>query len=160
MARCSLVASGFFVNRMSDEEQKEEKRAFKVEDRRRFSDTGEARPGAPPDAAPQPAPDEGKPTGPAASPRPSAPHEGALPLNFSTFVLSLSTQALAHLGEIPNPLDNQVAVDLVAAKHMIDILGILKEKTNGNLDSSESGMLDTVLYDLRLKYVERVRGRS
>lgn len=154
------MASGFFVNRMSDQEHKEEKRAFKVEDRRRFSDTGEARPGTSPEAAPQTAPDEAKPTGPAASPPPSAPQEGVLPLTFSTFVLSLSTQALAHLGEIPNPLDKKVAVDLVAAKHMIDILGILKEKTYGNLDSSESGMLDTVLYDLRLKYVERVRGRS
>jgi hypothetical protein len=83
-----------------------------------------------------------------------------LPLTFSTFVLSLSTQALIHLGEIPNPADRRLATDLLAAQQLIDILGILKEKTIGNLDSSESGLLDGVLYDLRLKYVERVRNRS
>src|SRR5512139_2067348 len=163
MARCCPVASGFFVNQMSKEEQKEEKRAFKVEDRRRFLDTGEARPDTPTETAAPTGTREESPAaapGAAASPTPSAGREGTLPLNFGTFVLSLSTQALAHLGEIPNPLDNHVAVDLVAAKQMIDILGILKEKTKGNLDSSESGLLDTVLYDLRLKYVERVRGRS
>jgi hypothetical protein len=144
---------------MSNEEDKQEKRGFKVEDRRRFSDTGEARPEGPKDVPERPAAraDE-QPT--KAAPPASEQDESALPLNFSTFVLSISTQALVHLGEIPNPIDNQPATDLLAAKHMIDILGILKEKTKGNLDNSESGLLDSILYDLRLKYVERVRGRS
>jgi hypothetical protein len=149
---------------MSNEEDKQEKRGFKVEDRRRFSDSGEARPDAPPEApreAPaRPAAPGDKPPEAASPPPQSGQQEAALPLNFSTFILSLSTQALVHLGEIPNPIDNKLGTDLLAAKHMIDILGILKEKTKGNLDDSESGLLDTVLYDLRLKYVERVRGRS
>ena len=142
---------------MSNEEEKQEKRGFKVEDRRRFTDSGESRPDAPAGAPGQPA---AAPETAASTTTPPEPHEAALPLNFSTFVLSLSTQALAHLGEIPNPMDNRISTDLVAAQHLIDILGILKDKTKGNLDSSESGLLDTVLYDLRLKYVERVRGRS
>ncbi len=78
-------------------------------------------------------------------------------LNFSTFIISLSTQALAHLGEIPNPIDRQLAVDLGAAKQLIDILGILKDKTKGNLDKPETDLLDGLLYDLRIRYVERVR---
>jgi hypothetical protein len=145
---------------MSNEEDKSEKRGFKVEDRRRFSDTGEARPEAPNEAPEHPAGRGGKPAETAAPPPQSQQQEAALALNFSTFILSLSTQALVHLGEIPNPIDNTLGADLLAAKNMIDILGILKEKTKGNLDSSESGLLDTILYDLRLKYVERVRGRS
>ena len=148
---------------MSNEEYKQEKRGFKVEDRRRFSDSGEARPEARPEApsAPErPAAPSDRPVEAASPPPQLGQQEAALPLNFSTFILSLSTQALVHLGEIPNPIDNKLGTDLLAAKHMIDILGILKEKTKGNLDDSESGLLDTVLYDLRLNYVERVRGRS
>lgn len=145
---------------MSNEEDQPEKRGFKVEDRRRFSDTGEARPETPNETPQRPAERDDRPAETAAPPPQSQQQEAALPLNFSTFILSLSTQVLVHLGEIPNPIDNKLGADLLAAKNMIDILGILKEKTKGNLDNSESGLLDTVLYDLRLKYVERVRGRS
>ena len=67
---------------------------------------------------------------------------------------------LAHLGEIENPIDRRMTIDLGAAKQLIDILGILKDKTKGNLDASEAGLLDNMLYDLRLRYVERVRSRS
>ena len=135
---------------MNETDEKEASRGFKVDDRRRFSDTGEARPHEP-GAAPEPGP---------------APHQASAPvdpspvdINFSTFVISLSTQVLVHLGEIPNPIDAQTAVDLGAAKQLIDILGVLKEKTRGNLDASESSLLEGILYDLRLRYVERVRVR-
>src|SRR5262249_27971634 len=100
---------------------------------------------------------------PPPSPAAESPTAQATPpsaLNFSTFVISLSTQALAHLGEIAHPIDNQIGVDLAAAKQLIDILGILKEKTQGNLDASESALLESMLYDLRIKFVEQARGRS
>ena len=143
---------------MSTEEDKSEQRGFKVEDRRRFSDSGEARPDAPPQTA---ATTSAAAAGPAVDTPPQPATEAPLlELNFSTFVLSLSTQALAHLGEIPNPIENRTAVDLVAAKQLIDILGILRDKTKGNLDTSESNLLDSVLYDLRIKYVERARHPS
>jgi len=145
---------------MSNDEAQHDKRGFKVEDRRRFSETGEARTEQRAETPERPSTQEEKPAVAAAAAAPKARDASVLPLTFSTFVLSLSTQALVHLGEIPNPADNRLATDLLAAKQMIDILGILKEKTNGNLDSSESGLLDSVLYDLRLKYVERVRNRS
>ena len=143
---------------MSNDEEKQEKRGFKVEDRRRFAESGETRTEAP----------ESLPTGAnAASVAPAgednAPPRSAAPppmdLSFSTFVISLSTQALAHLGEIEGPVDRRRAIDLGAAKQLIDILGILKDKTKGNLDTMEAGLLDKVLYDLRLCYVERVRNR-
>jgi len=143
---------------MSHDDEQHTQRGFKVEDRRRFSDSGEARPQAA-DAPAQPA-------GPDAAPAPEpaaatgTAHTPPMEINFSTFVISLSTQALAHLGEIAHPFDSQVTVDLDAAKHLIDILGILKSKTQGNLDASEAALLDGMLYDLRIKYVEHARGRS
>lgn len=143
---------------MSPDEDQEDKRGFKVEDRRRFSETGDVRPEhrdapAPPAAVEPPAPSAASPTEPAA-------HTPPFEINFSTFIISLSTQALAHLGEIPHPIGQEVTVDLGAAKQLIDILGILKDKTQGNLDASESALLDTVLYDLRIQYVKHARGRS
>ena len=76
------------------------------------------------------------------------------------FVLGLSTQALLHLGEIPNPVSKAIERDLVAAKQVIDILGILREKTRNNLESAEESLLDSMLYDLRMRYVQLVRGSS
>jgi len=142
---------------MKDEEQ-QAKRGFKVEDRRRFSDQGDLRPDAqdreePRTPEPPPAADTARPLAGRSAPP-------AMDLNFSTFIISLSTQALAHLGEIPNPVDNSVTVDLEAAKQLIDIIGMLRDKTKGNLDANESSLLDNMLYDLRLRYVERARQPS
>lgn len=148
---------------MSDEADKGEKRGFKVEDRRRFSETGEARSDRPEDDVPPPTAAEQSHVTAQSSPERNvesswdAGPSAGLDLSFSTFVISLSTQALAHLGEIPNLIDNSTAVDLHAAKQLIDILGILKDKTKGNLDPAESKLLDDMLYDLRIKYVERAR---
>jgi len=144
---------------MQDEES-QEKRGFKVEDRRRFSETGEARPehgAATPPPPPADAPQPGAP-GPIPVVEAAPPDARRTELSFSTFVLSLSTQALAHLGEIPHPIDNTTTRDLAAAKQLIDILGILEDKTKGNLDAAEGALLQGILYDLRLRYVEHVRG--
>ena len=133
-------------------EDKEERRGFQVRDRRRFSDSGEARADVP-EEAPAPPPQ------PAAAERAAPGAERAdEPVTFSTFVLGLSTQALLHLGEIPNPMTHALERDLGAAKHVIDILGILQEKTRSNLEPGEESLLDSVLYDLRMRYVELVRG--
>lgn len=141
--------------------EEHEKRAFKVQDRRRFSETGEARPDA--DAGETPQEKESPPTqeasDAAAREYQREPRQQQFPeLNFAAFVISLSTQALAHLGEIPDPAEGAVRVDLSAARQMIDILVILRDKTKGNLDSAESGLLENALYDLRMKYVEKARG--
>jgi hypothetical protein len=138
------------------EDEKGERRGFQVKDRRRFSETGETRAEAAEDAPPQPA--EAAPI--AAPPPQSAAEVEDEPVTFSTFVLGLSTQALLHLGEIPNPLTSTLERDLGAAKHVIDILGILREKSRNNLEPGEEALLDSVLYDLRMRYVELVRAAT
>lgn len=83
-------------------------------------------------------------------------NETELPkIDFATFVLSLSHSALMHLGEAPDPDTNQVATNLPLAKQNIDILGLLEEKTKGNLTGDEERLLAQVLFDLRMRYVER-----
>ena len=128
-------------------DEQQDKPGFRVTDRRRFTDAGDARASETTTAAPDPATES-------ANPAASGPSE---PVSFSTFVLGLSTQALLHLGEIESPLTGKVERDLAAAKHVIDILGILGEKTRNNLDQAEEGLLDSILYDLRMRYVELVR---
>ena len=76
-------------------------------------------------------------------------------INFSSFVLSLAATAAVHFGDRLEPGASAVgAVDLVAAGQMIDILGLLEEKTRGNLTAGERDLLETVLYELRLRFVE------
>jgi len=75
--------------------------------------------------------------------------------NFMTYITSLSMQALIFLGVIGNPMnDNQVEVNLDQARLLIDTLAILKEKTKGNLNKEEEGLLNASVYELQLKYVE------
>ena len=62
-----------------------------------------------------------------------------------------------HLGEIANPLSGKMEPDMPVAKQLIDIIGVLREKTRGNLDSGEERLMEDVLFDLRMKYVEAVK---
>jgi hypothetical protein len=133
------------------DDEKEERRGFRVTDRRRFSESGEARDETQPDPPSAAAPPAEEPA------RRSAPPAEDEPVTFSSFILGLSTQVLLHLGEIPNPVTGQVEPDLEAAKHVIDILGILEQKTRSNLEPGEESLLGSVLYDLRLRYVELAR---
>jgi hypothetical protein len=76
-------------------------------------------------------------------------------INFASFVLSLAATAEVHFGDRLEPGGAEPGpVDLVAAGQMIDILELLEEKTRGNLTPEERQLLDTVLYELRLRYVE------
>lgn len=140
-------------------EEKPEGKGFTVQDRRRFSpETGEAREAA--ESAKESTVSSVSSANESGS-QPQAkaePRSEALPeINFSTFVISLSTQALMHLGEIANPLSGNVESDIPLAKQMIDILGMLQEKTRGNLDAGEERLIEDILFDLRMKYVEAVK---
>ena len=75
-------------------------------------------------------------------------------INFATFVVSLNSSALVALGLVPDPVTKNTSKNLALAKQTIDILGMLKEKTKGNLNSDEENMLKSVLYDLRMMYVK------
>ncbi len=130
-------------------EEEEKPRAFKVDDRRRFSPEGELKPEFRSGRAAE---------RPSAAQSRGRANAGVAPeITFGTFVVGLSTQALVHLGEIPDPLSGQPSADLPAAQQLIDIIAILKEKTRGNLDHDEDTLLETILFELRMKYVERAR---
>ena len=73
--------------------------------------------------------------------------------NFVQFIGGFAVQTLVHLGKMSNPMTGQTSIDLVNAKYSIDILGILQEKTNGNLNEEEDEYLANLLRDLRMEYV-------
>ncbi len=135
----------------------EEKKDFVVKDRR-FSSTeteAEEDKASAPDAAPE--------TGTAPDPAPEREHaaesiadasEPRLPeINFSTFIFSLNSSVLVHLGLLEDPATGAKQKNLPIAKQTIDILGMLEEKTKGNLTFDEENMLKNILYDLRMLYV-------
>jgi len=165
---------------MAERDEEEQRgRSFTVQDRRRFTDTESGERATERDDA-VPSRHAAERLEAAASQRPAEGHEGAAEwapdasahgdagerggarlaeVTFSTFVMGLTTQALMHLGEIADPVEQQVGRDLPAAKQMIDLLGILSDKTRGNLDAAEEQLLKSMLYDLRMRYVEAARGR-
>ena len=83
-----------------------------------------------------------------------------LDVNFSTFVFSLNTSALVHLGEIPEFGSGEIKKDLTLAQHTIDTLAMLQKKTAGNLGEDEKGFLEHILYDLRMRYVKAISSDS
>jgi len=78
-------------------------------------------------------------------------------VTFTTFVLSLSSSAMVHLGEVPDPESGSTQENLSLAKHTIDILAMLKDKTSKCLDAEESRLLEGVLYELRMIYVMKTK---
>ncbi len=118
-----------------------------------------------------PAPEAGKPTAAAATELPAATEPPAAkrpaeqrqsgdrplqlpPATFSFLVTTLATQAMVSLGQAPNPFTGKAEVHLPEAKHFIDTLGMLSEKTRGNLAPEEAALLDGFLHQLRLAYIE------
>jgi uncharacterized protein YjaG (DUF416 family) len=77
--------------------------------------------------------------------------------DFSFFATTLALQATIALGKVPNPGTKQVEEDLPQAKFLIDTLGMLKEKTKGNLTKEEEGLLENILYELRMQYVDKTK---
>lgn len=139
---------------MEDREDK----GFVVKDRRKISlEDSDAGPGAPgPEQASQraePSSEAGKADRPGTESRAT---RSPLPeVSFSTFVFSLCSSALVHLGEVPEPETERTIVDLTVAKQIIDTLGMLEAKTKGNLEPDEERLLKNMLYDLRVRYVQK-----
>jgi hypothetical protein len=80
----------------------------------------------------------------------------ALPtIDFATFIISMSHSALIQLGEAPHPDTQKLDPNLPLARQTIDVLGLLEEKTKGNLTGDEERLLTQVLYDLRLRCLEQ-----
>jgi hypothetical protein len=135
---------------MASDDQKPS--GFKVNDRRSFTGgttVGEVSPPETPsaDGAARPAPSS------------SAGTTGLPAVDFHTFVLSLGSSALLHLGELEAPGSEGPQKDLALAKHTIDLLVMLEEKTRGNLTPAEEKLITSLLYDLRLRYVEATQAK-
>jgi hypothetical protein len=81
----------------------------------------------------------------------------AQPIDFVTFALSLASSAFVHMGDAPHPETGAPAENLALAKQTIDILGMLEQKTRGNLTDDEAKFLENLLADLRIRFVERSR---
>lgn len=140
---------------MADEGDRREERGFKVEDRRRFSPgTGASRESA--ERSESSASSDEKVSQEEARAAQTSASREISEISFSTFVIGLSTQALMHLGEIPDPLSGKVESDITVAKQMIDIIGMLQDKTRGNLAPGEEKLMEDILFDLRMRYVEAV----
>ena len=78
-------------------------------------------------------------------------------VTFSTFVMSLNTSALYHLGELADPETGGRVVNFELARHAIDTLVVLEQKTKGNLTEEENELLKNILYDVKLRFVNAVR---
>nr|HEX4312477.1 DUF1844 domain-containing protein [Kofleriaceae bacterium] len=76
------------------------------------------------------------------------------PIDFSTHVLTLASSALIALGKMPAPDGQPHPLDTETAKHLIDVLAMLEAKTKGNLDETETKLLASLIYDLRVAYVD------
>jgi hypothetical protein len=152
---------------MSDDKPGGGKPGFTVNDRRSFAgatDLPQSPAEPPPVAAPPP---------PERVAAPSSSSDALMPdveggdfevggdtgVDFHTFILSLGSSALLHLGELDHPDGAPSEPDLPLAKHTIDIIAMLEQKTKGNLTSPETRLVESLLFDLRLRYVERSKAR-
>ena len=163
---------------MKDEEEDKD---LKVTDRRRFviDEKGDVsvRPG---NGAPGESPKEA-PAGPRAEESPKEKKRGffrrkeknreeaapgpqePLPrgeIDFSGFVLSLSTSVMIHLGDVPDPITRETVIELPLAQQTIDILAMIRDKTKGNLSRDEEMLINDLLTDLRMRFVEKVKKYS
>ncbi|HVI75568.1 MAG TPA: DUF1844 domain-containing protein [Anaeromyxobacteraceae bacterium] len=82
------------------------------------------------------------------------------PIDFYTFCLSLGSSAFVHMGDAPHPETGEAQPNLILAQQTIDILGMLQEKTKGNLSDEEARFLDNLLVDLRLRFVTKASGKG
>lgn len=78
-------------------------------------------------------------------------------VTFPAFIMSLNTSALYHLGEIADPATGKKIVDLDLAKHAIDTLVLMQNKTKGNLTEDETELLKNMLYDIKIRFVKAVK---
>ena len=161
---------------MIGRDDQSEEVTFKVADRRKFNADGSVREGVVlEEPKPEPAVPEPMAEQPVVArndepePLDSAPHElddegddGEIPgaddpASFVNFLSTLATNAAASLGAVPHPATGKRSLDLDTGKYWLDVLGMIREKTKGNLHPQEARLLDGLLADLRMQYVTVVR---
>jgi hypothetical protein len=139
-------------------EEEIEGKGFVVRDRRRFTDEGESKEEAVAEEKVERPEAETSEEAGAEAETIRESEDAPLPeINFSTFIFSLNTSALLHLGEVPDPTTGKQQEDLAMAKQTIDLIAMLEEKTKGNLTQDEENLMKHILYDLRLRYVQKTK---
>ncbi len=151
------------MHSMASERHEEEQaeKAFSISDKRLFTREGARRdpdsPREPPAASPPPPPRREAPRAEEPQRQPpepgTGPHRDLPPADFTTLVNMLVTNAMVFLGQMPAPGSQQYLRNLPQAQHMIDLLMVLREKTQGNLTREEEQMLQDLLPQLQMAYV-------
>ena len=158
---------------MIGQDEKHEEVTFKVSDRRKFNPDGSLKDGVVLEPQPPAAPENNPEFAAAADIAPdiSPPAESREeeigddaeipgaddPASFVNFLSTLATNAAAALGAVPHPATGQRTLDLEGGKYWLDVLGMLREKTKGNLHPQEERLVEDLLADLRMHYVRMVR---
>ena len=132
----------------------EKDQGFVIRDRRGRGEEAPAAASASKPPAPDPAPAESQQHADAHG------HAGHLPVNFSSFVISMGSSALMLMGEQLDPQQPSMPLNLPQAKEIIDLLSMLEEKTRGNLTPDEQVVMKDMLYALRMKFVSLTSGKS
>lgn len=157
---------------MIGKDDSQEEVTFKVADRRKFNPDGSLKEGV--TIEPEPPKEETKPAESVAAESSSLSGEDMSkapeiadeddeipgaddPASFVNFLSTLATNAAASLGAVPHPATGKRSLDLDTGKYWLDVLGMLREKTKGNLHKEESRLLEGLLGDLRMQYVQLVR---
>ncbi len=156
---------------MIGKDENQEEVSYKVADRRKFNPDGSLKEGVTLEPAAEPKPAEAAPERPPADnvadaddvrdagyADPETDIPGADdPASFVNFLSTLATNAAAALGAVPHPATGKRSLDLDTGKYWLDVLGMIREKTKGNLHAQEARLLDGLLGDLRMQYVQLVR---
>ena len=170
-----LLSRQDFKNMIGNDDNQEEV-SFKVADRRKFNADGSVKEGVTLEAAPakeKPVVEEDAPTVKAdnvdlnesvaaESSLEDDPEGGEIPgaedpASFINFLSTLATNAAAALGAVPHPATGKRTLDLETGKYWLDVLGMLQEKTSGNLHPQEARLFEGLLGDLRMQYVHLIR---
>ncbi len=131
---------------------KDEENSFSVKDKRRFDEDGNKKSAE--EASPVVEQKEEVVEKVEASPAVEGDEAVDPELNFSSFVMSLATQALMLMGEVPVPDNMPIKKDFKSAKQTIDIIKMLNQKTKGNLDSNEEHLVTEILHSLRMAFLK------
>jgi hypothetical protein len=123
--------------------------SFTVVDKRRFDTSGQPKEESQPSSQAQPE------TGTQFTHRDSPNVSDDEPVAFNSFIMSLATQALVQMGEMPPPNGMEIPIDIEAARQTIDILAMLQKRTRGNLAQEEVRFIEEVLHSLRVSFINR-----
>ena len=129
----------------------ENQQEFKVTDRRGFADDGTPKPVV---EEPAEKPAEAPPAQAASEPQDKSTRAYQT-IDFPTYILGYYTQGMVLLGETPNPYTQKKEEDVESVRHIIDVLSMIEQKTRGNLNAEESQLLESVLYELRMKFMAK-----